>query len=183
MSPTEAEDRILNGQIWSDFCDRLKQAGALVRVDGNPMDLQNQALGYRYLTRLLRAGLERSVDYADPQYPAFYRLADDTKKVLNDNPDNYYENCTVDPRFDYRISGERGSVRWFSIGVKAGAGNVENMASTGEIDSRQMVFDDDGHFEILMSQKKQPGNWLPLTEASTNLVVRPTFGIRKEEKR
>jgi hypothetical protein len=183
LSSTEAEERILNGRIWSDFCDRLKEAGALVRTEGNPTDLVNQALGYRYLTRLLRAGLERSVDYADPQYPAFYRLADDTKKVLNDNPDNYYENCTVDSRFDYRISGERGTVRWFSIGVKAGAGNVESMASTGEIDSSQMIFDDDGHFEILMSREEKPGNWLPMTEASTNIVVRQTFGIRHEEKR
>ena len=133
----EARERILDGRIWNDFCDRLKAAGALVRSDVVPKDVMNQALGYRFLTRILRAGLERAVDYADPQYPAFYRLADDTKKILNDNPDNYYENCTIDSRFDYRITGTRGTVKWFSIGVKAGRG-VDGMASLSEIDSSKI---------------------------------------------
>ena len=181
--PSEVEERILSGRVWDDFCDRLKAAGALVRADGNPKDVMTQALGYRYLTRMLRAGLERAVDYADPQYPAFYRLADETKKILNDNPDNYYENCMVDSRFDYRITGRRGTVKWFSIGVKAGAGNVDSMASTGEIDSSQMSFNEDGSFEIWMSKQKKAGNWLPMTDASSNIVVRQTFGNRRQEKR
>lgn len=183
MGSDDVQERILSGCVWDDFCERLKAAGALVRADGNPNDLMTQALGYRFLTRILRAGLERSVDYADPQYPAFYRLADETKKILNDNPDNYYENCTVDSDFDYRIWGQRGTVRWFSIGVKAGAGNVDSMASTGEIDSSQMIFNDDGSFEIWMSKEKKAGNWLPMTDASSNIVVRQTFGNRREEKR
>jgi len=183
MGLSEAEERILSGRIWDDFCDRLKAAGALVRSEGTPKDLENQALGYRFLTRILRAGLEQAVDYSDTQYPAFYRLADDTKKILNDNPDNYYENCKIDSRFDYRIYGHRGTVKWFSIGVKAGAGSPGAMASTGEIDSSQMTFNDDGTFEIFMSREKKPGNWLPMTEHSTNMVVRQTFGDRKKEER
>ena len=76
MGLGDVEERILSGRVWDDFCDRLKAAGALIRAEGNPKDLMTQALGYRFLTRILRAGLERAVDYADPQYPAFYRLAD-----------------------------------------------------------------------------------------------------------
>ncbi|MCH2173562.1 DUF1214 domain-containing protein [Myxococcota bacterium] len=183
MAQNEAEQRILDGRIWEDFCDRLKAAGELVRHDGAPKDVENQAQGYRFLTRILRAGLESQVDYADPQYPAFFRLADETKKILNDNPDNYYQNCIIDPRFDYRITGHRGTVRWFSLGVKAGAGGPGAMASTGEIDSSQLVLDEDGRFEILVSQERKPGNWLPMTEDSGNIVVRQTFGDRRKEKR
>ena len=65
MGLSEKDERILSGQMWDDFCDRLKAAGALVRADGTPKDVFNQALGYRHLTRLLRGGLERAVDYAD----------------------------------------------------------------------------------------------------------------------
>ncbi|MEZ4281882.1 MAG: DUF1214 domain-containing protein [Myxococcota bacterium] len=183
MSKQSAEDRILNGQLWNDFCDRLKAAGQLLQEPNVPKDRMNQALGHRFLTRILRAGLERVVDYADPQYPAFYRLADDTKKILNDNPDNYYENCNIDGRFDYRISGTRGTVKWFSIGIKGGVG-VEGMASLSEIDSSKIELEPDGSFEILLSQKKpQKGNWLELSPKATNLVVRQTFGNRKQEKR
>ena len=183
MGMSEIEERILSGRMWEDFCDRLKGAGQLVTREGTPTDVRNRALGYRFLTRLLRGGLERSVDYADPQYPGFYRLADETKGVLNDNPDNYYENCTVDGRLDYRITGHRGTVSWFSIGVKGGGGTVDKMSSTGEIDSSQMTFNDDGTFEILMSATKKPGNWLLMTGESTNIVVRQTFGDRSKEKR
>jgi hypothetical protein len=74
MGMSESEERILSGRIWDDFCDRLKAAGSLVRSEVTPKDVQNQALGYRFLTRILRAGLEQAVDYSDTQYPAFYRL-------------------------------------------------------------------------------------------------------------
>jgi hypothetical protein len=180
---SDAEARILDGRVWDEFCDRLKAAGALVRDERVPGDVFNQALGYRFLTRILRAGLESAVDYADPQYPAFFRLADETKKILNDNPDNYYENCIIDGRFDYRITGQRGTVRWFSIGAKAGAGSAADMKSTGEIDSSQIDFAADGTFEVILSQERKPGNWLPLTKDSGVLVVRQTFGDRKKERR
>jgi hypothetical protein len=183
MTSSEAEKRILDGRIWDDFCDRLKAAGELVRHEGAPKDAMNRALGYRFLTRILRAGLESQVDYRDPQYPAFFRMADETKKILNDNPDNYYQNCIIDPRFDYRIHGHRGTVKWFSIGVKAGAGAAGAMASTGEIDSSQIAFDADGNFELIASQQRKPGNWLPMTPDSGNMVVRQTFGDRRKEKR
>ena len=71
MGLSEAEERILNGRIWDEFCDRLKAAGELVRSNGTPKDVYNQALGYRFLTRILRAGLEQGVDYQDTQYPAY----------------------------------------------------------------------------------------------------------------
>jgi hypothetical protein len=182
MGNDEARQRILDGSAWNDFCERLKAAGTLLSQEGPPDDLYNRAMGYRYLTRMLRAGLESAVDYADPQYPAFFRLADDTKKVLNDNPDNYYENCIVDGRFDYRISGERGTVKWFSLGTKGGTGEVGKMASTGELDSSQMHFEDDGSFEILVSQKQQPGNWLPMSESTGIMVLRQTFGNKAAEE-
>ncbi len=182
MSDDEARRRIMDGSAWDDFCDRLKAAGALVRQEGAPDDVYTRALGYRYLTRMLRSGLESAVDYADPQYPAFFRLADDTKKILNDNPDNYYENRIIDGRFDYRITGMRGTVRWFSLGTKGGSGKVGAMVSTGELDSTKMSFAEDGSFEILVSRKKQPGNWLPTVETSGIIVVRQTFGIRANEE-
>jgi hypothetical protein len=183
MGRNEVEERILDGRIWEDFCDRLKSAGALVRHPGAPKDVFNQALGYRFLTRILRAGLESSVDYADPQYPAFFRLADETKKILNDNPDNYYQNCKIDGRFDYRIYGHRGTVKWLSFNVKSGSGNVDAMSNEAVIDSSEMEFDADGRFEIHLSQQKKSGNWLPLSETSGMIIVRQTFGDRSKEER
>ena len=61
MSKQSAEDRILNGQLWNDFCDRLKAAGQLLHESNVPKDRMNQALRHPFLTRILRAGLEREL--------------------------------------------------------------------------------------------------------------------------
>ena len=53
---SRAEERILDGSVWNDFCDQLKSLGDLVCRPESPGDVLNRALGYRYLTRLLRGG-------------------------------------------------------------------------------------------------------------------------------
>lgn len=182
MSTNEFESRILDGRVWTEFCDELKALGALLDRPETPKDVRNRALGYRYLTQLLRAGLEATVDFADPQFPAFYRLADETKKMLNDNPDNAYQNCVLDPRFDYRIRGTRGTTRFLSFGTKGSSADAGAMVGTGDLDSSRMHFDSDGRFEIAVSCREQPGNWLPMTPQTRSLVVRQTFGDRRTER-
>ena len=181
MSESTAADRAMSGQVWDDFCDALKAAGKVVMRPEVPADPFNRALGFRCLAGLLRGGLESALDLANPQYPDFFRLADETKKMLNDNPDNYYQNCIIDGRFDYRITGTRGTVDWFSIGSKGSSTDVAVMVDTGYIDSNQMHFEPDGTFEIVASAEKKPGNWLPLAPTSRSLIVRQTFGKRKLE--
>ena len=48
---TAAEERVLNGTSWDEFCDALKAAGATVVAPGAPRDVLTQAEGYRYLAR------------------------------------------------------------------------------------------------------------------------------------
>lgn len=177
-----AADKAMTGQVWDEFCDALKEAGKVALRPEVSADPFNRALGFRCLAGLLRGGLEAALDYANPQYPGFYRLADETKKMLNDNPDNYYQNCVIDGRFEYRIYGHKGTVDWFSIGSKGSSTDVAVMVDTGNIDSSQMEFSPDGTFEIIASVEKKPGNWLPLAPTSRSLIVRQTFGNRKAEK-
>jgi hypothetical protein len=177
----EIERKLIDGSIWSEFCDALKELGPLVMRPELPADPFNRAIAFRALTQLLRAGLESAIDYADPEFPAFFRLADDTKKMLNDNPDNFYQNCNVDPRFEYRIRGTRGTVAWLSLGTK-GSAMAGGMIDTGNLDSTQLEIGPDGSFEILVSREKKPGNWLPMTDRTRSIVVRQTFGDRSRER-
>jgi hypothetical protein len=177
----ESERKLVDGTIWSEFCDALKALGPLVIRPELPADPFNRALAFRALTQLLRAGLEAAVDYADPEFPAFFRLADDTKKMLNDNPDNFYQNCVVDPRFEYRIRGRRGTVDWLSLGTK-GSAEAGGMIDTGNLDASRLEIAPDGTFEIRVSTRPQPGNWLPMTGRTRSIVVRQTFGDRAKER-
>ena len=117
---TEAERRILDGSAWREFCRALERAGEVVLRAETPTDAFDRAEGYRYLTRLLRAGLESQVEYADPRFPGFFQLANETIKIGNDNPDNVYRNANVSGRYRYRIWGTRGDAPILSFGTKGG---------------------------------------------------------------
>jgi len=177
-----AADKAMTAKMWDEFCDTLKEAGQVVLKPEVPANAFDRTLGHRFLAGLLRGGLEMALDYANPQYPGFFRLADETKKMLNDNPDNFYQNCVIDGRYDYKITGTRGTVNWFSIGSKGSSTDISVMVDTGNIDCGQMEFEPDGSFTIWASVEKKPGNWLPLAPTSRSLVVRQTFGDRKAEK-
>jgi hypothetical protein len=182
MSQSEAEKRILDGTVWKNFCRQLEAAGETILRSSTPDDAFHRAEGIRYLTRLLRAGLEGQIESSDPCYPRFYQLSNDTIKIGNDNPDNIYHNCNISGRYDYRITGNRGTVPYLSFGTKGGGYEVKaEMWPTGQIDSRSMEFAPDGSFEILVSREKKPGNWLPMTDETVTMIVRQTFDLRDQE--
>lgn len=183
MSESEQERRINDGSLWADFCDALKVAGQQVLRPQTPGDAFNRAEGFRYLTRLLRLSLEKNIEFANPQFPQFYSLAHETAKIGNDNPDNFYQNCAISGKYDYRINGQRGSVPYLSIETKAGSyGSTGTMEPTGHIELDELDIAEDGTFEILVSARRQAGNWLPMTADSDNMLVRQTFHDRQQER-
>jgi hypothetical protein len=182
MPLTDAEQRIVDGTVWRAFCRQLESAGETILRKSTPDSPFDRAEGIRYLTRLLRAGLENQIESADPCYPRFYQLSNETIKIGNDNPDNIYHNCNVSGRYDYRITGTLGSVPYLSFGTKGGGYEIKaEMWPTGQIDSREMKIEPDGSFEILVSREKKEGNWLPMTDETTSMIVRQTFNEREKE--
>ena len=179
---TMTNDRILPRDVWRDFCRRLEAAGEIVtgaEAAANPLD---RAEGYRYLPRLLRIALDMQLEHADSDFPSFYAASHETAKIGADNPDNIYMNATVSGARSYRIRGKRGSVPILSFGTKANRYAVDGtMASTGEIDSADMAVADDGSFEIIVSRERVDGNWLPLADDSSMVIVRQTFLDRANE--
>ncbi len=174
--------RIVNGDTWDEFCDTLKAAGAAVSGLGAPQDAFTQAEGYRYLTRLLRAGLEAFVEYDDPQSPVLRRTVHETIKMGADNPDNHYYNATISGDHDYRLFGHRGTVQFLTFSTqKGGYGEGAGLPPTGFLDSRDLRLGDDGSFEIFVSVRQREGNWLPMDPDTGLLIVRQTFLDRKSE--
>ena len=110
-----AEQKVLDGSAWEEFCDALKDAGKIIQSEKAPKDAFNQAEGYRYLVRLLRGGLESFLEYRDPLFPTLRCGAHETIKLGADNPDNRYESASINPAYDYRITGTRGTVDYLGI--------------------------------------------------------------------
>lgn len=183
MSESTAEQKVLDGSVWAEFCDALKEAGKIIDAEKAPKDAFNRAEGYRYLTRMLRAGLESFIEYSDKDFPVLRCGAHTTIKMGADNPDNRYESAGINPDHDYRIVGTRGTVDYLGISTVANLySQGKSMSTTGFIDSRQMDIGDDGSIEIILSKREQPGNWLPMTDETNQVNVRQTFQDRVNEK-
>jgi hypothetical protein len=179
----EAERRILDGTTWREFCRALERAGEVVLRAETPANAFDRAEGFRYLTRLLRAGLEGQVEFADPRFPGFFQLANETIKIGNDNPDNVYRNANVSGRYRYRIHGTRGGAPILSFGTKGGGYESDGtMVPTGQIDGDAIDVGRDGRFEILVSAQPEKGNRLPMKPSTTQLVVRETFTDRNAQE-
>jgi hypothetical protein len=120
------------------------------------------------------------VDNAEPDFPRLHEL--DLVKIGADNPDNVYLSASIRGDRTYRITGTRGTIAYFSIGSKANRYAKDGtMASTGELNSGELVEDPDGTVEIIASTTRQGRNWLPLAPDSTGIVVRQTYLDRATE--
>jgi len=174
----------MNGRAWEEFCDGLKAAGQLVFEEAAPDTGLDRAEGYRYLTRMLRGGLESFMEGGDAAFPVLRCPAHETIKLGADNPDNHYQTAPISPEYEYRLRGTRGSVDYLGLSTvvnrySSGGG----MKTDGFLDSRQLEIDEDGSFEVVISHREQPGNWLPMGPDCNALNVRQTFQDRRNETR
>ena len=179
-----AFDDVHSGQAWEAFCDTLKRAGQQVlRPEAAHSEL-DRAEGWRYLSRLLRIGLEMHLEFADADFPGFFAPSHETGKIGADNPDNLYLMARIAGRNDYVIRGQRGTVPYLTFGSqKGGYESSGRMEQTGFVDAKDLHLEVDGSFEIVVSrEQKTPGNWLRIEDASNAIIVRQTFQDRRVEK-
>eukprot|EP00808_Paulinella_micropora_P011708 g66601.t1 len=199
MTPQdEIEKRVTTGQSWEEFCDTLKAAGTAMLYPGAPKDAFNQAEGYRYLSRLVRAGLENFIECADPLNPRLVAIANGDRDcpvhIGSDNPDNLYQNAVIDGRHTYRVWGTRGSVYYLGFGTQKGQyGKVGGFETVDYIEAVDLKYKNDGQavspaareFELFLGPERPPGavNWLKTaTDPSHGMfILRQTFLDKKTE--
>ena len=184
MTSPELRSKIESGTLWLDFCTRLMDGAATLTGDGAPTALFDRAEGARYLSRLVRLGLEIYLENGDPDFPTFYMPSHETAKMGGDNPDNLYLSTTIAGDRVYRLAGNVGTVTYLSVGSKANRYAIDGtMPSTGELVGDELRPDANGNFEIAVSATKPDGAraWLPMAPDSTMLQVRQTFLNRKAE--
>ncbi|HYC56530.1 MAG TPA: DUF1214 domain-containing protein [Candidatus Binatia bacterium] len=180
----DAAQRVISGQSWREFCDRLKAAGEPVFSAEPAADAFSRAEGTRYLTRLVRAALETFVEFADPMAPVLRRAVHETVKMGADNPDNWYENAPVHGDYEYRLHGTRGTVPYLSIATQVGHyGQGGGMPPAGFLEAKDLQIGADGGLDLILSKEPRPGNWLRLADGYGTLIIRQTFLDRSRETR
>jgi hypothetical protein len=166
---------------WESFCDGLRSAGREILQTGSDADALSQAEGLRYLTRLLRKGIEKFVEYSDPNDPFLANVYNERLKLGLDNPDSQYAVAYINGQKEYEITGNIGTVHYFNITssvMTTGSG----FTITSVLDSPDVIADADGNFTVHLGGDQREGNWLHLDPESNAILVRQTFADRPSEK-
>ena len=164
---------------WRRFSQHIGELGRMLPDPPFPQSERDTTDGYRYLTRLMVIGMQWAVEFADPDFPAFYRHDDDVTKWGGPNVDNTYLRAgRVRGDNAYRIVGTRGTSHGFLISECEGDMQLEQYGVYDEVWDDQLATDADGNFELIVSSERPSGydgNWLHLHPDAGNITVRAYY--------
>jgi hypothetical protein len=172
---------------WKSFCRKLEAAGEKVFKDWNPPDPMQRVDGFRFLTQNLGQAFDLALETKDTRYPKLHDFCNPTRKLGGDNADYIYIQAWIDGQSAYKITGNRGTVRFLNITVQGH--RPETQPGTGwpslhdpfgdipqaNLSQDQLVTEWDGSYELFIGGEKQGKNWLPTTPESRKLFIRQGF--------
>ncbi len=158
---------------WEGFCEQLKGAGAVLARPATPKDDLTQAEGLRKLARMIRMGLEATLEYADTRHPEVYPLVTPTTLGEGETSDARYHQAMIDGSRTYVLSGARGDAPFIEITVYAGKIGIDaRSAPVGSLTEHELEVNADGRYEIVLSPERHPGNWICTTREATCVFIR-----------
>lgn len=172
---------------WDRFCDTLKQAGGNVFKDSNPPGELMRMDGFRFLTQNLGQAFPLALETKDPAYPMIHYFTHPLMKLGGDVSDFTYRQAWISGEHTYRITGKRGTARWFNVTVQGpkpdkipGTDFPPLHEPFGDIPEanilgHQIRTDADGNFELYIGGEERSENWLPTTPGSRKLFIREAF--------
>ena len=168
---------LMNGTAWADFASAIGRLGPMLHRDDVPGSSVDRAAGYRHLMALLGNGIIQALCLSDPTVPNFGQITrTDIFKWGLDCPDCAYNTTAIRGDLTYRITGNLGTVRYFSFQIN------EGMANQGNIRGDQMETDAEGNFELWIGPDRRSGNWLASQPGSDTIIVRQFFSDWDNER-
>lgn len=167
---------------WHRFCDELKKAGD---IPLRPMAAQNpvdMAAAYRLLARNIGLALQFELDNGDPLHPELLTYFNPIRKQGGDNTDAHYVGAPINGTDTYRVTGHRGSSRYFGVTVVEAGDTPWGGGVAGVLFGDQIKVADDGTFEMWLSPERpaqiadQPdANWIRTTPDTFRVTFRQFF--------
>ena len=184
---------LTGGSAADPAWQRLESVQAFDQLMGSVDDIRNMVLseaeserevvqGMRWILRNIAMTSEIAGD-ANTLRPVFVRMDSSARKIGGDNPDGEYHLASIDGRYGYRITGNRGSVRYFSLNVNAGRG-MSKRRMAAFLNDQTIEFDEQGNFNLLLSQQRPEvaGQWVQIPEDASNIMLRQYMANRDREE-
>lgn len=172
---------------WHAFCDRLKEAGDKAFKDANPADPLLRADAFRFLTQNLGQAFPLALETKDPAFPQIHYFTHPYMKLGGDVADFTYRQAWISGEHAYKITGKRGTARWFNLtvqGPKPAKTPGTDLAPLHEpfgdvpesnVFGHQIQTDAQGNFELFIGGPERAENWVPTTPGSRKLFIREAF--------
>jgi hypothetical protein len=170
--------RLADGSAWADFAAAITRVGEELKRPDVPQSPIDQAAGFRHLFAMVGNGINQALMPADPLAPTFgtFNRTDVFKWGL-DCPDAAYLTTAIRGDLTYRVTGNAGTVRYFSFQANTG------MANHGNIRNDELTTDANGDFELWISPDEHEGNWLQTPPETNLLITRQFFSDWDNEQR
>ena len=172
---------------WHAFCDQLLGAGDLAFKDANPPAPLHRVDALRFLTQNLGQTFDLALETKDAAFPQIHYFTTPTMKLGGDVSDFTYRMAWISGDHAYKITGKRGTARWFNLTVQGPRPNKipgtdwpslhEPFGDIPECNilGHQLKTDAEGNFELFIGGTRQGENWLPTTLGSRKLFIREAF--------
>jgi len=158
---------------WERFCAELARAADVLRRPATPRDPLTQAEGLRFLSRLIRAGLETRLEMADLAHPVLVPMIDRWLLYEGVTSDARYHHALIDGAAAHRVTGVRGTAPLFEIGVYTGKQAIhETSHLLASLTEAELQVEPDGRFEVALGPQRRPGNWLRTDARARYLMIR-----------
>jgi hypothetical protein len=161
-----------------DYLKPLEEAVDEIANTWRPDDPEYRADVYRQIMMQFSYGYF-AFFHADPEHPDWAPLWNPVY-TLQPNPDDIYLYCPISSDYQYRITGNRGTVKMLTMNTQAAlSGMPGHIDHTGEfyadLDDGDLQIDADGNFEVLLSTERpagHTGNWLRIKPGAVTLMTR-----------
>ena len=170
MSDDDA--RLMTGESWRDWCDRLKAVGDEILSDAFPSDPRDRAEGYRHLTRLVVHALQMEIEAGDPLHPEFVRYETPHNQWGGPNPDNIYLRANIDATSTYRVWADVRGMRQAIFSLNEGDMQLGEFGVFSECTLAELEVDDEGRLEIWISPDEHARNWMRSDPKARLLTIR-----------
>mgnify|MGYP001826898924 CR=1 FL=1 len=167
---------------WDDFCEQLKSAGELVFRYSTPATDIVGAKGFRLLARNIALSLQFNLENIDPDFPELLHYFDPLRKQGGDNTDALYVGAPINGEHTYRISGNRGTARYFAVTVLEDGNTPWGGAVVGNLIDSDIHVEEDGSFELIVGPDEHPGNYIMTTPGTWRITFRQFFADWENEE-
>ncbi len=165
-----------------EFLDVIRNADQTFLDPEKELDEQGRVDGYQHMFHLLQVAVDFYL-HNDPLRPRLMPLADESRKLYGDNVDAVYYFSQVRGDQEYVISGQRFDSCYLSFSLYGGDPNGELADRVSlNVNHRDIEFDEDGTFEIKLTQNPQGKNEFRIDSDSVSLFTREYFFDREASR-